>query len=361
MNLAYDEDQEALRASVTQAADRAGGRRLLRRLIDGDESVLDETAELAKSGEWTTIALPEAAGGAGGRLSDLAAVFEALGHIILPGPVTLSLGLAAPLVLACPPSSVRDALLRSLASGDLVGAAVDPEQLPALSLHGTRARGDRAWFISPERVRWLLAWVPGDDGSAALVATPADAAGLQMSPEPWIDLSRPRAQTSWDEVEVEVLARGNDARNAVDTALRTWWALLAVESVGVADAALQAAVTYAGEREQFGRPIGSFQAVKHRCADMLVRVESARAAAYYAIAAIENDAADAAEAAHITQAIGAKLTTKVTHESIHVHGAMGFTWEHDCHLWVRRAKTNEIAWGRPAWHRRQLAVRLGIA
>jgi alkylation response protein AidB-like acyl-CoA dehydrogenase len=139
------------------------------------------------------------------------------------------------------------------------------------------------------------------------------------------------------------------------------YAAAAVEQVGGAHRCLDMAVDYAKLRVQFGRPIGSFQAIKHKCADMLVEVESARSAAYYAIGvAAEGPADELPSAAALAKAYCSEAYTHTAKENIQVHGGIGFTWEHDAHLYLRRAKSSELLFGAPASHRKRLAEMVGI-
>ncbi|MBW8822510.1 MAG: acyl-CoA dehydrogenase, partial [Streptomyces sp.] len=148
---------------------------------------------------------------------------------------------------------------------------------------------------------------------------------------------------------------------ALERTLATAAVLLAAEQVGGAAAALDAAVEYAKIREQYGRPIGSFQGIKHKCADMLMEIESARSAAYGGLWALDaGDETEIAMAAALAQAFCSEAFTKVAADNIQVHGGIGFTWEHPAHLYFKRAKSSEVLLGTPSYHRELLATRLGI-
>ena len=187
-----------------------------------------------------------------------------------------------------------------------------------------------------------------------------DADGLVRTPLDTIDMTRKQARLDLDGVRARAVGEPGNAWPALAKALDQIGVCLSAEMVGGADRCLEMAVQYAKERVQFGRPIGMFQAVKHRCANMLLQVESARTAAYYALWTAAGDDDELSTVAPLAKAFSSEAYFQVASDNIQVHGGIGFTWEHDAHLYFRRAKSSELLFGDAAYHRTRLADRLGI-
>jgi alkylation response protein AidB-like acyl-CoA dehydrogenase len=186
-----------------------------------------------------------------------------------------------------------------------------------------------------------------------------DADGLARTAQPTLDPTRRQARLDYTEVAGVPLGHP-DGWALVSQVLEVAAAGLAAEQVGVAGQALDMAVEYAKVRHQFGRPIGSFQAVKHMLADVLLKVESARAAAYFALLAADRGDADLPTVAHLVKAFCSEACLRATEDNIQVHGGIGFTWEHPAHLYLKRARTSQVLLGDPAYHRELLAQRIGL-
>ncbi|WP_338672114.1 acyl-CoA dehydrogenase family protein [Streptomyces sp. SCSIO 30461] len=343
------------------------------------------------------IALPEAYGGVGGATMDLALAFEELGRALVPTPLLATAALAGPLIAALGDGRQRAELLPALADGSLTAALAVPGRslAPALGLTGEpgdiadglwagggRAGGVQArpapggggWLLYGEvgqvldghsaplllvaahtggfpRARTLLFLVRADAVDAADGADGGGSApGLTRARWTALDETRPHARIELRDTPAELL--GQDSADAVSDALtatgRTAAALLAAEAVGAAASALERTVGYAKEREQFGRPIGSFQAVKHRLADLYAAVQAARSAAYYA--AWDPDAGALA----LAQCL--ETLRNVASEAIQLHGGIGFTWEHEAHHFFKRAASDELLLG-PVHRLRERAAR----
>jgi alkylation response protein AidB-like acyl-CoA dehydrogenase len=186
-----------------------------------------------------------------------------------------------------------------------------------------------------------------------------DAPGVTITPTPMIDATRKQYAVKLDGVKVgEEAAFGGDGAMQ-DARIRAYIAI-AAELTGVAQRALEMAVDYAKERKQFNRPIGSYQAVSHRCAQMLLETEGARSATYYAAWAADNEPQTAPLAASMAKAYASDAGTRVTGASLQVHGGIGFTWEHDLHLFLKRAQSDAVMFGDARWHREQVAQLAGI-
>jgi alkylation response protein AidB-like acyl-CoA dehydrogenase len=197
--------------------------------------------------------------------------------------------------------------------------------------------------------------VPADGVPAALYAVAADDAGVTRSPVVSLDMTRPLADLTLDNVPARPLVSGPDSARAVQAALTAGAAMLASEQLGMAERCLEMTVSYLKERYQFARPVGSFQALKHRLADLWVTISQARAAARYAAACLATEDADAPVAVALAKAACSDAATLAAQESVQLHGGIGFTWEHPAHLYLKRAKTTSIALGTADWHRASLA------
>lgn len=283
------------------------------------------------------ITLPEAEGGAGLGIVELALVMIEMGRTLLPSPFLPSIGAALPLIRS------MDLPARSgIASGETIAA---PAIGPGLSLEGERLWGEA--LVPFGHVADLFVAVVGD--RAMLV--PAGFAKVERLST--MDVTRPLARVRFDGATGRLT--GGVAR-ALDQARIA----LAAECVGGADAALAATVDYARQRIQFGRPIGSFQALKHRMADMMIAIEAARTAVYYAAAAADEDDPAAAEAAAIAHFTAIEAYQMVAGNMIQLHGGIGFTWEHDAHLHFKRARSAATLFGTPAQSRHRLATLIGL-
>ena len=193
-----------------------------------------------------------------------------------------------------------------------------------------------------------------------LFAVPSDAPGLQREALATMDQTRRQARVVLDDVRLpeDALMSGGEA--ALEKTLQLAAVALSAEQVGGAQRCLDAAVEYAKERVQFGRPIGSFQAIKHKCADMMVLVESARSASYYAGCVAAEDTEELPVVASLAQAVCSDAYFRCAAESLQIHGGVGFTWEYDVHLYFKRAKSSETFLGDAAWHRERVATMIGL-
>jgi alkylation response protein AidB-like acyl-CoA dehydrogenase len=317
------------------------------------------------------LALPEAYGGVGCSATELALVCEESGRALAPSPLLSTTVLAAPLILALGTAAQRAELLPRLASGELTAALAVPGAGLATALgligdnHGDWAGGGRAGGVQARRAEgaWRLYGQAAQvlDGHSAgllvvaahtggfarsrtlLFLVRADADGLVRVRQTSLDETRPQARLELRDVDAELLGEdGSDVPGTLAAVGDTAAAVLATEAVGAADRALERTVEYVRRREQFGRAIGSFQAVKHRLADVYVGVQAARSAAYYAAWATGTGAERVGGLA-LAQALEALRTAAA--EGIQLHGGIGFTWEHEAHLYFKRASGDELLFG----------------
>ncbi|MUL83057.1 acyl-CoA dehydrogenase [Mycobacterium sp. CBMA247] len=308
------------------------------------------------------LAVPDADGGAGGTLVDQAIAVEELGAALACGPLFGTVLLAIPALVAASAGPVRDELLGALTEGTRTAAFAVPDRAGAfdpaavnvtVSANGTLT-GTVERVVDGGAADALLVAASGPDG-VALYAVDATGPGVQRTPLVTLDLTRPQATIALTDTPAQLVAGPDEADRVITHAFLVASALLAAEQVGAAQHLLDLSVEYAKSRLQFGRLIGSFQAVKHRLADCLVDLEHARSAAYHAVWALTDGTDDPALAASIAQATASAAFAKVAADTIQVHGGIGFTWEHQAHLYFKRAVTDAALLGSAEAHRSRVA------
>lgn len=359
---AVTDEQRELRAGLRRFTERAHDQSVVRRVMESADGVdralwVRLGAELGALG----LAVPEELGGSGGTCVDQAVAAEELGAALVTGPLLGTVGLAVPALVAAPPSSVRDELVPQLVGGTRTAALVAPLTAPydAATADAVRVDADRfTGTVGPvpdaASADVLLVVAAGPDGPVLAVVEPG-ADGVTVEPLGSLDLTRRVARVALDGAAGTVVATGEDADRALRHAFRTAGALLAAEQTGIAQRLLGTTVGYATQRMQFGRPIGSFQAVKHRCADMLVGVEHARSTAAHAAWAVATGLDDPDLAVSIAQATCSEVCYRVAAETIQLHGGIGFTWEHPAHLYYKRAVADAALLGSADAHRERIA------
>ena len=320
---------------------------------------------LAASG-WLGLEVPEALGGAGATFAEVAIVCEELGRAAAPcpylGAVVLGIGALIPL----PPGPDRDDLLREAARGTIVlAAALTDEQEDLGSDHrpfrikkagsGLVLHGRAAFVPDADDADCLLLLAQDVDAGPAIVA----ARGLEVTSRPVLDETRRLGQVSGDGVPVRQMWRIDQA--AVRALLDRAAVAVACDSLGLAGAMLDATVGYVRVREQFGRPVGSFQAVKHACADMLVSVSVARELIQAAVRALADGDPGASVAASMAKSYACEAAVEVAGKAMQLHGGIGYTWESGIHVYLKRALLNRSLSGSPAAHRRRLAARYPLS
>jgi alkylation response protein AidB-like acyl-CoA dehydrogenase len=369
MRLTVSDEQRALRDAVRRfLADRAplGRVRELMETPDGiDRAVWHQAGDqLGLQG----IAIPEEYGGAGFTFAEQAIVLEELGAALYGGPYLASAVLAATALLASGDEAARRELLPGIASGQTVATLAFTEDDGSWAPDAIRltASGDTdSWvldghksFVLDGHTADLILVVARAGPGLSLFAVPANANGLTRLGLPTLDQTRKLARLEFGSVPARRIA-GDGAATLART-LDVAAVAQAAEQLGGAQRALGMAVAYAKTREQFGRPIGSFQAVKHRCADLLLEVESLRSAVSYAAAAVAEDSAEIPVVSALVAAYASDVYFHVAAENIQIHGGIGFTWEHDAHLYFKRAKASELFLGDASYHREHLAERIGV-
>jgi alkylation response protein AidB-like acyl-CoA dehydrogenase len=362
------DEQGQLRAAVRKFCSENFDEQSVRNLMESDPPFDPKVwtrlgAELGILG----LSVPEADGGVGGSLIDQAVAVEVLGSSLACGPVFGTVYLAIPALVAASAGESRDELLGELVEGRRTAAfavadragAFDPEWV-AVTADVRSTAGGAVLTGTVERVvdagaaDELLVAARGADG-VALYAVDASAAGVHRSPLGTLDLTRPQATVQLSGAPGRLVAGPAEADRVIAHALHVGSALLAVEQVGAGQHLLDLSVDYAKSRLQFGRPIGSFQAVKHKLADLLVDLEHARSTAFHAVWALTDGSDDPALAVSIAQATCSAALSRIAADTIQVHGGIGFTWEHRAHLYFKRAVTDAALLGSAEQHRARVA------
>ncbi len=319
--------------------------------------------KIAEQG-WTGIIFPEEYGGFGMGMVEMAVTLEEMGRALLPGPYFSTVLAAGTLLESAGNENQKQKYLAPICSGEVKAtvalleesASWDPGAV-MLSAAGFSLVG-RKLFVPDAAVADFLICAARLDGDLALFVVPARSHGMEIKPMPTMDNTRKLYEVAFDGVSLpreNLLARGDRARAVLERSLDIATVGLVAEMTGGMQRLLEVTVEYAKTRKQFGRPIGEFQAVQHQCADMLLYTESTRSAAYYAAYAIHEGIPEARLAVSVAKAYASDAYREVGNRAIQVHGGMGFTWENDAHLYYRRAKASELAYGDGAYHRERVA------
>jgi alkylation response protein AidB-like acyl-CoA dehydrogenase len=361
---AFTEEQVELRETIRRFLEDRSPSSEVRRIMETPEGydpvVWSQIAEIGLPG----LIVPEEFGGFGGTFTDLAVVFEEMGRALYCGPYFSTVALAATLLLSLGDDEACADLLPSLASGETLATVAydEGESGPVqatFSGGGFTLSGAKNYVVDGALADLILLPANTEDGVSVFAVSP-DAVGIVRLPLEAMDMTRKLARIELSGAPARLIGSAGDALPALSRALDLAGVALAAEQVGGSRRCVEQSSDYARSRYQFDRAIGSFQAIKHRCVDMLVEVESARAAAYFAAAAFDEDATEATVAASLAQAVASETYFRVAAENIQVHGGVGFTWEHDAHLFFKRAKASELMLGDPLHHRKMLARRMGL-
>lgn len=359
-DLTYSDTEAALRDSVRSLLAPRCGPAQLGAMYDGETAITSELWKTAcQSMELSGIGLPDEVGGGGAASREVAVVMEELGRSLAPIPFLTSSVIGARVLAVC---DSKDRL-RSLADGGAIAVLATPwsngrldeSALPTADRDSNLTGRIRA--VADARLATTLLVPSNRHGELVLLAVDATSTGVSISTGNSLDMTRPLSTIELTDVPSIELAAGQQARDAVDAALLLGAAMLASEQLGIANWCLESTVAYVKQRHQFGRSIGSFQAIKHRLARLWISVESARAAARNAAVAVDSIASPHLAVA-IAQSCCSDVAVAAAEEAVQLHGGIGMTWEHDTHLYLKRAKADQIALGTPAHHR---SVAAGLA
>ena len=371
MNFAFSEEQEELRRTVRAFLEQKSPSAEVRRLMETDEgydpAVWEQMgSQLGLQG----LAIPEEYGGSGYSYVELIVVLEEMGRALLAAPYFSTVALAANAILHSGDDAAKKELLPGIASGETIATLAmteDNGRWDADGITATATKSGDGYTIDGHKMFVLdghtanliiVAAKTGDNVSLFTVAGDAD--GLTRTALATMDQTRKQARLEFSGTPAKLLGSEGEGWPVLSRVLDLAAVALAAEQVGGAQKCLDMSVEYAKVRVQFGRPIGSFQAIKHKCADMLLEVESAKSAAYYAgwAAAELND--ELPTVASLAKAYCSDAYFHAAAENIQIHGGIGFTWEHDAHLYFKRAKSSQLLLGDPTYHRELLAQRIGI-
>jgi alkylation response protein AidB-like acyl-CoA dehydrogenase len=376
MQLEFTSEQEDLRDSVRVVLERECPMTLVRAVVEtgvAPDALWKHMVELG----WTALTVPGSAGGLGLGPVELAVVVEELGRVVAPGPFLATATQFTPAVREAGDDTQQQRFLGPIVEGTATGALAITEPGVAadpIAVRAQAARSNGTWTLSGSKTFVLdgdtadeivvVAREPGtvgEDGVVALV-TPRDA--LNVTPRQPLDPTRSLVDLDLDGAQVPDDRRLGDPGPhtvlALRRAIEEATAMLAVEIVGTSQAILDVTLDYAKQREQFGVPIGSFQAIKHKFADMLIALERARATAYFAALCVAEDDPRRAIAVATAKAAAGDCQRRFGKEGIQILGGIGYTWEHDMHLYVRRIKTDAQLLGTAHEHRRRIAELLGL-
>jgi alkylation response protein AidB-like acyl-CoA dehydrogenase len=358
MDFDFSADQNALRAAVRDTLAREAPRDYVRRMIEDDRGFSDAMWAATSDLGWTALLVPEEHGGLGLGLVDLDVVLEEMGQVPLPGPFLSSAVFAT---IAAVRLGATE-LLADLASGakrgtiavDEIGTAGDP--LAGLQTRATQSSdgwlldGLKPAVLDGHTADWAIVVAQAPDGVAAFLV---DEPGAELVPG--FDPTRKIARLEMVSRPARRIGPAGDQTAVLRRVLDDCDIALCAELVGVCDRAFALAADYAKVRVQFGRPIGTFQAIKHIAADMVKDSTLTRVGTHYAAWASDTDAPDREVATAMAKAWAAEAAVRVTGDCIQIHGGVGFTWENDSHLFYKRAKANDLMLGRQGWQRHRVA------
>jgi alkylation response protein AidB-like acyl-CoA dehydrogenase len=370
MEIAFTHEHEELRQTVRRFLERESTEATVRQLMETEKGYQPHIWErLASELSLLGLAIPEQFGGAGLGAVELAIVLEEMGRVLFCGPYFGSAVLAAASLIHAGDDSAKARILPRLAAGKTISALALAEHngrwdLGSIAMkakqdgNAWRLEGEKDYVIDGQSADIILVAAKAGDG-LALFEVERTANGSRIEALPTLDLTRKLAKLTLTGTPATRVSGAGDASRGLEHVLAFAAAMLAAEQVGGAQRCLEMSTEYAKTRLQFGRPIGSFQAIKHKCADMLVETEFARSAAYNAAFAATGDTEkEFVEAAHAAKAYCSEAFFHAAAENIQIHGGMGFTWEHPAHLYFKRARSSTILFGDPLEHRQKLAAQL---
>jgi len=376
VNFAFSEEQEELRRSVRRFLEDKSASTEVRRLMETTDGYDPKVwSQMANELGLQSLHIPEAYGGQGFSFVELGIVLEEMGRALLCAPFFSSVALAADAILNAGTKVAKKELLPGIANGETIAtlALAEPngrwdatgiETLATKEGDAYTLSGTKRFVIDGATANLIIvaARLPKTKGERGigLFAVRGDADGLSRATLQPLDPTRKQAEITLQDVKATAIGKPGKDWPALQKTLDQISVLLSAEMVGGAQRALDMAVQYAKDRVQFGRPIGQFQAIKHKCAEMLLQIESAKTATYYAMWVAAKDDPELSTVAPMAKAFCSDAYFFAASENIQVHGGIGFTWEHDAHLYFKRAKSSELLFGDPVYHRELLARRLGI-
>ncbi len=371
MNFAFSEEQDELRKSVRRFLDDKSPETEVRRLMETTEGYDPEVwTQMAEQLGLQSLIIPEEYGGAGFTYVELVVVLEEMGASLLCAPFFSTVALGANAILTSGDTQAMERLLPGIAAGETIATLALTEDSGRWDADGVTLAATpsgSSWtldgvksFVIDGHVADVILVIARTSAGLSLFEVAGDAAGLTRTALPTMDQTRKQARLEFAGTPATLIGTDGGAEAGLSKTLDLAAVALAAEQVGGAQRCLTSSVEYAKTRIQFGRPIGSFQAIKHKCADMLLEVESAKSAAYYAGWAAAEDSEELPVVASLAKSYCSEAYFHAAAETIQIHGGIGFTWEHPAHLYFKRAKSSELLLGDPSYHRELLAQRIGI-
>jgi alkylation response protein AidB-like acyl-CoA dehydrogenase len=364
----HDDLQRTVRRFLADKSPEAEVRRLMETESGYDDSVWQQMAQQLG---LQALIIPEQYGGSGFGYVELALVLEEMGRVLLCAPYFSTVVLAASLLLALEDEQANASYLPGIASGETIATVAVVESAGHWDLDELTLRAvptGTSWnltgtkdFVVDGVLAGLVLVVTRTSGGVSVFAVERGAVGFTSEAMTTMDQTRKLAHLTFSATPATLVGAEGQGLAAVSQMLDLAAVSLAAEQVGGLQRVLDMAVDYARLREQFGRPIGSFQAIKHKCADMLVEVESARSTAYQAAHAADTDRAALPVLACLAKAYCSDAYFHGAAQNVQIHGGIGFTWEHPAHLYLKRAKSSELLFGDADYQRELLAQRLGVA
>ena len=371
MQFAFTDEQEQLRSFVRQFLEEKSSEDAVRELMETEQGY--DTAvwsQMAQQLGLQSLIIPEEYGGQGFTWVEMTVVLEEMGRALLCAPFFSTSVLATSTLMLSGDDDAAAQYLPGIASGELIATLALTEENGKWDESGVtataEANGD-SWSLSGAKhyvldghTAGLIIVAARTTNGISLFAVDGDASGLTRTPLSTMDQTRKQAKLELSSTPGRLIGTDGAGWGVLSRVLDRAAVALAAEQVGGAQFVLDMAVQYAKDRVQFGRPIGSFQAIKHKCADMLLEVESAKSAAYYAAWCAAEDNDELPAMASLAKSYCSEAYFHTTAENIQIHGGIGFTWEHPAHLYFKRAKSSELLFGDPTYHRELLAQRIGI-
>jgi alkylation response protein AidB-like acyl-CoA dehydrogenase len=372
MDISFTNEHEQLRQTVRRFLENESSEQTVRKLMETERGYDAKTWErMASELSLVGLIIPEQHGGAGLGPVELGIVMEEMGRVLFCGPYLSTAVLATSALLHAADDASKAKLLPAIASGKSIATLAFVEEhgrWDAESIAMRAKRDGSKWTLSGAKdyvldgaIADIVLVVARTDSGLGLFQVEEKASKLERAALPTLDLTRKLARLSFSDTPATLLSGSGDATMAIGHGLALAASMLAAEQVGGAQRCLELSTDYAKTRLQFGRPIGSFQAIKHKCADMLVETEFARSAAYNAVfAAAENDHGQLQSAAQIARSYCSEAFFRAAADNIQIHGGMGFTWEASPHLYFKRARASSMMFGDPIEERQKLSATLGL-
>jgi alkylation response protein AidB-like acyl-CoA dehydrogenase len=352
MDFGLSEEQQHLKTSARELLAGECPTTAVRKAMASDDGTLPELyREIAKLG-WTGLIVPEKYGGAGLGMLDMAVLLEEQGYAAMPGPFLFSSVIAAEGVIRGGSDQLKEKWLRAIAEGKAVGTVAIAETTDRAPILGKDGRLNGTIFAPYGNLADFIVVAARHDGGVAVALVETKSAGLKAKTLKHLDLTRRVASVDFADTMATPLSGGQELYQRL---LDVGAVAIAADSLGGMQRALDMAVDYSKVREQFGKPIGSFQALKHIAAEIVADLEPARSLLWYAAYALDAIPREASRMAAMAKARLCEVYSRGTDRAVLMHGGIGFTWEHDIHLWFKRARFNESYLGSPAFYRERVA------